>query len=162
MHTNPGISSGLHSLSDAANRAMSIANNLMDSTEQPAWKLYVLDPRTVSLLAISIHEWMISTGRLDADEGLLERWQATPGWIAVTSSNKGTRVEQELARETCLTAVQRITLSLWHDEVPCQWFPLETYHERQFLEFIGADIHTEHPVGVILYGEVNEAMGISE
>lgn len=152
----PALQSG-EFLKAVAERAIRFAG-IQENADQG--KFYILDSCTIELLAVSIYEWLAVTGNLQDRENSLQRWRRTPGWIAVTSSKKGTWAEQERQLEACLTAIQRVTLALWRDEVSCEWLPLSECNEKQFIELIGADPFTERPVGVILYGETNMVNGI--
>lgn len=161
VHDNPHLMSSVFpagsSLKDAAERAIRLAGIQEDVQ---TGKFYVLDSRTIDLLAVSIYEWLVSTGKVRDRESMIVRWRATPGWIAVTSNKQGTWAEQERNLEACLTAVQRVTLSMWRDEISCEWLPLAECNEPQFLDLIGADSYGERPVGVILYGEADTVGGI--
>ena len=58
----------------------------------------------------------------------------------------------ERAREDCLTAVQRYSLSLWSDNVPTNWVTDVIAEAQEMYDLLGVDPQHETVLGILWYG----------
>lgn len=145
----PGVDADLEA---ALARALNVARTPAQGSDEPAWRLYVLDPDIAAAVA-----WLAAR-RLEPDAGLegaraaYEQWRAVPGWIALTVRRTADPERRERVREEALSAAQRLTLSLWSDGVPSNWVADLAADEPAFYRLVGADEQAEEALGVVLYG----------
>lgn len=140
------------SLPEAVARAIAAAADPGPASADSAWTFYVVESEAASSLAWLAARRLESQVGTDGARAAYEQWRAVPGWVVVTCRRTSDTESFERDREAALTAAQRLSLSLWSENVPCKWDPELASDEQAFFDLIGADSEHEVPVGVLLYG----------
>lgn len=141
-------------------RAIEAACDAAGKVGPHPWRFYILEAESASAVA-----WLAARGieplvGAEGSRAAYEQWRAVPGWIAVTCLRSSDATQSERDREASLTAVQRATLSLWSDNIPCNWVPDLVSEEHEFYALIGADPAREEALGIVLYGHPERRHGL--
>ena len=136
---------------EALARALEASHDPLGTLDIEPWQFYLLSPESVSTVAWLYARLLEKEVGAEGARAAYEQWQAIPGWIAVTCRVVETS-HMERAREDCLTAVQRYSLSLWSDNIPTNWVTDTITESKELYDLIGADPQHETVLGILWYG----------
>lgn len=116
------------------------------------WRFYLLGPDSKSAI-IDLNTRLIARNKGDEIAAAKrERWQAVPGWLAVTCAVQDDPVTAREDYAACACAIQNIALYLHSAGLGCKWTSGAVTREAGFLRILGADEDHEYCVGLIWYG----------
>ena len=138
-------------MKDALARALEASRDPLGTIDVEPWQFYLLSPETVSTVAWLYARLLEEEVGTEGARAAYEQWQAIPGWIVVTCRVVEARV-MERAREDCLTAVQRYSLSLWSDNIPTNWVMDVIAEAEEMYDLLGIDAEHETVLGILWYG----------
>lgn len=137
---------------EVVERALDLARWAPNHRLTEPWRFYWLGPETAHALAQLNAELVEAERGPIAAANKLERWQAVPGWIAVTCrrSNNSLRAEEDYA--ACACAVQNLMLVLWSEGVGTKWTTGNVTRDPRFFELLEIDPAQERLVSLLWYG----------
>jgi nitroreductase len=117
------------------------------------WKFYLFGPQSrAQLIALNTSLTAVQKGPEKAAQNQA-KWEARPGYFAVTTALSPQAPKQELedfAATTC--AIHNLTLYLWAQGVGLKWGSGELLNAPELYTIIGADPSRERIIGVFSYG----------
>lgn len=139
-------------LRDALARAREASRDPLGMLPVEPWQLYHLSVEAVSSVAWLYARLLEDEVGADGARSAYEQWRAVPGWIVVTCHRVEDEEAMERAREDCLTAVQRYSLSLWSDNIPTNWVTDVITESPELYRLLGIDPEAEVALGILWYG----------
>ncbi|GAB3680314.1 nitroreductase family protein [Salinisphaera aquimarina] len=116
------------------------------------WRFYLLGPDTKQAL-VDLNTRLVAARKGDeVASAKRERWQAVPGWLAVTCANDADPVVAREDYAACACAIQNLALYLHSAGIGSKWISGEATQHADFMSILGADPQQEYCVGVIWYG----------
>ena len=120
------------------------------------WRFHLLGPETVAKL-IELNASLVAASKGEkAAEEKRRRWQAVPGWFAVTCPRSADPVRNEEDYAACCCAVQNLSLVLWSQGVGMKWSTGEVTRRPAFFELLGLSPESARVVGLFWYGIPSE------
>lgn len=148
---------GPTSLDAALRRAFDAARDVPVARSAVPWRFYRVEPRQAQALArLNARPTGAGTGT-ETLQAAYEGWRRVPGWAVITCLHVDDDEERAQLQERCLTAVQRIALSLWTEAVRTSWITDLVAESEEFYRIVGIDAERERVVGVLWYGHDEEA-----
>ena len=141
-------------LKAALDRALDAARDVQgDYTEGP-WGFHIVEPEQVQSIAWLGARTIQEDAGVEAALAAYDQWRSVPGWVVVTCQRAADPERQEHLRERCLTAVQRVSLSLWAESVRTSWVTEHVFDENELYRCIGADATEKQILGIMWFGHV--------
>ena len=140
------------SLDAALRRAFDAARDVPVEGAVAPWRFYRIRAEQAQAIA-----WL-NARLIEADVGIegaqaaYDQWRSVPGWVVVTCLRVDDAAEQARLQERCLTAVQRVSLSLWTEGVRTSWITDLVVESDDFYRIVGIDARRERAVGILWYG----------
>lgn len=116
------------------------------------WRFHLLGPQTAAEI-VELNARLVAAAKGDeAAEAKRRRWNAVPGWLAVTCQRSvdPVRMEEDYAASCC--AIQNLSLCLWSAGVGVKWSTGEVTRRAEFFRLIGIDPVDRKVVGLLWYG----------
>lgn len=116
------------------------------------WTFHLLGPAASAAL-VDLNTRIIAAGKgAEAAEGKRRKWQAVPGWLAVTCRRSADPFREREDYAACCCAIQNLSLYLWSCGVGCKWSTGEVTRSDEFLALLGLEAARHFVVGLISYG----------
>jgi nitroreductase len=121
------------------------------------WRFYLLGEES-QIAIIDLNSRLVRQTRgEDAATKKRERWQAVPGWLAVTCVVSDDPITAREDYAACACAIQNLMLYLHSAGVASKWTTGAVTREPEFLHLLGADPDAEYTVALIWYGYAKRA-----
>lgn len=140
------------SLDAALRRAFDAASDLPVEGGVVPWRFYRVRAEQAQAIAWLNARIIEAEAGIEAAQAAYDQWRSVPGWVVVTCRRGGDDEEQARLRERCLTAVQRISLSLWADGVRTSWITDLVLESDEFYRIVGIEAKQEQAAGILWYG----------
>ena len=116
------------------------------------WRFYRLGAQSRAAI-IELNTRLVSASKgADSAAAKCERWQAVPGWLAVTCRHSEDPISAREDYAACACAMQNFALYLHSAGIGCKWTSGAVTREPGFLDILGADPALEYSVGLFWYG----------
>ncbi len=90
--------------------------------------------------------------REEAARNKRRRWEAVPGWLAVTCELADDPLTREEDYAACCCAIQNLSLYLWSLGIGTKWSTGAVTRQPDFAELLGIDSSQRRVVGLLSYG----------
>lgn len=144
-------------LREALVRAQEASRDPFGTLGIEPWHFYPLDADAITTVAWLYARLLEKEVGTESARAAYEQWRAIPGWVVVTCHQFADEARMERAREDCLTAVQRYSLSLWSDNIPTNWVTDVITEAKELYDLIGIDPEAEVVLGILWYGHEDRA-----
>lgn len=121
------------------------------------WRFYVIGPQTKTAIIDLNTRLVARTKGTETAEAKRERWEAVPGWFAMTCQRASDPVAADEDFAACACAAQNIALYLHSVGLACKWTSGAVTRDPEYLPLLGADPAGEYSVGLFWYGTPRRA-----
>lgn len=116
------------------------------------WRFYLLGD-TAQARVVALNTALVRASKGDAAaESKRKRWQAMPGWLALTCRTSTDPAREREDYAACCCAAQNLGLALWQQGIGLKWGTGKVIRAPEFMEILGADPAQEFAVGLFWYG----------
>ena len=133
-------------------RAFDAARDVAVEGPGVPWRFYRIRPEQAQAIAWLNARLMETSVGIEAAQAAYDQWRSVPGWVIVTCRRVATAAEDDRLQERCLTAVQRVSLSLWTEAVRTSWVTDLVVESDEFYQTLGIDATQERVIGILWYG----------
>ena len=116
------------------------------------WHFYWLGQETINAIAALNARLITEKKGVEAGQAKLKRWQAIPGWLAVTCDRSDDELRQREDYAACCCAIQNFMLALWADGIGVKWTTGPVTRHPEFYDLLWVDPEAELLVGLLWYG----------
>jgi hypothetical protein len=146
-------------LDAALQRAFAAARDVPVAYAVDPWRFTVLASEGVQAVAwLNARVVEAAVGPEEA-QAAYEQWRSVPGWVIVSCLRDEDPERMAYLEERCLTAVQRVALSLWSENVRTSWVTDAVVQEERFYALAGLDPAAEAAVGILWFGHAERGEG---
>lgn len=144
-------------LDAALRRAFDAARDVPVDYAAVPWRFYEVGTEPMHALARLNAQRIEQEAGREAAEAAFDQWCSVPGWVVVTCLRVEDPVQQDHLRERCLTAVQRVSLSLWSEaeSIRTSWIT-DFVMDDGFYRIVGIDPEQEQAIGILWYGHAEK------
>ena len=139
-------------LDAALQRAFDAARDVPVKGDVAPWRFYRVRAEQAQALAWLNARLIEADAGIEAAQAAYDQWRSVPGWVVITCLRAGEDEEQARYQERCLTAVQRVSLSLWTEGVRTSWITDLVIESDEFNRIVGIDAGQERAIGILWYG----------
>jgi hypothetical protein len=139
-------------LDAALRRAFDAARDVPVEGAVAPWRFYRIRAEQAQAIAWLNARLIEGDAGIEAAQAAYDQWRSVPGWVIVTCLRVEGIDEQARLQERCLTAVQRVSLSLWTEAVRTSWITDLVVESDEFYRIVGIDVRREQAVGILWYG----------
>lgn len=143
-------------LDAALRRAFDAARDVPVDYVAVPWRFYQVEAGQAQALARLNARRIEQEAGPEAAEAAYDQWCSVPGWVVVTCLRVEDAVQQDHLRERCLTAVQRVSLSLWSESIRTSWITDLVMEDEAFYRIVEIDPEQERAVGILWYGHAEK------
>ena len=140
------------SLDAALARAFDAARDVPVEGGVAPWRFYRVRAEQAQAIAWLNARRIEDEAGIEAAQAAYDQWRSVPGWVVVTCLRADDDDAQERLDERCLTAVQRVSLSLWSESIRTSWITDFVADADRFNEIVGIDGGLERVIGILWYG----------
>lgn len=146
-------------LAAALGRAMEAVRDVPVDYGVDPWAFYRIEPEKAHAIAWLNARLIEEEAGIEAAQAAYDQWRSVPGWVVVTCVRVSDQEQQEHLKERVLTAVQRVSLSLWSESIRTSWITELVVEDQRFYDLLGIDPKNELAVGIIWYGHAEKPAG---
>lgn len=134
-------------------KAIELASWAPNHHHTEPWRFHHLGPETVSAVVDLNAKLVAAKKGAAAGEAKRERWNAIPGWLAVTSPRSPDDLElQKEDYAACCCAIQNLSLYLWSVGIGIKWTTGAVTRHEEFYRTLQIDPAERQTVGLLWYG----------
>lgn len=134
-------------------KAIKLARWAPNHRHTEPWQFHHLGPKSIAAV-VDLNARLVTEKKgVVAGESKRERWNAIPGWLAVTSTLSPD--DEEQTREdyaACCCAIQNLSLYLWSIGIGVKWTTGAVSHHADFYQLLQVDPAERQTVGLLWYG----------
>ncbi len=120
------------------------------------WRFYRIRAEQAQTIAWLNARLIEADAGIEAAQAAYDQWRSIPGWVIVTCLRADDDAQQAHLDERCLTAVQRLALSLWSEAIRTSWITDLVVENDEFYRVVGIDARRERAVGILWYGHAEK------
>lgn len=121
------------------------------------WHFYAIGAETKAAI-IELNTGLVAqTKDAETAEAKRSRWQAVPGWFAITCRRADDPTTADENYAACACAAQNIALYLHSAGLACKWTSGAVTRHPAYLSLLGADPASEYSIGLFWYGTPKRA-----
>jgi nitroreductase len=139
-------------LDAALRRAFDATRDVPVAGALTPWQFYRIRAEQAQALAWLNARLIEPETGIEAAQAAYDQWRSVPGWVVVTCLRVDDAEKQARLQERCLTAVQRVSLSLWAESVRTSWITDLVVESEEFYRIVGIDARRERAIGILWYG----------
>jgi hypothetical protein len=143
-------------LDAALRRAFDAASDVPVESGAVTWRFYRVRPEQAQAIAWLNARLIEPEVGMEAAQAAYDQWRSVPGWVVVTCLRGEGAEEEARLTERCLTAVQRVSLSLWSEAVRTSWITDLIVENEEFYRLVGIEPRHERAVGILWYGHAEK------
>ena len=140
------------SLDAALRRAFDATRDVPVEYAVDPWHFYTIRPEKAQAIAWLNARLIEEEAGIEAAQAAYDQWRSVPGWVVVTCLRVDDPEQQAHLQERCLTAMQRVSLSLWSESIRTSWITDLVVENDRFYELLGIDPTREKAIGILWYG----------
>ena len=157
LHLTPRVLSPMPpaeptSLDAALRRAFDAARDVPVESGAVPWRFYRIRAEQAQAVAWLNARLIEPEAGIEVAQAAYDQWRSVPGWVVVTCRRADDDDAQSHLDERCLTAVQRVSLSLWSEGVRTSWVTDLVLESDDFHRIVGIDARRERAIGILWYG----------
>lgn len=145
-----------HPLDPALQRAFDAVRDIDVDFAIAPWRFYTIEPDKANAIAWLNARMIEDDAGIEAAQAAYDQWRSVPGWVVVTCLRVDDPEQQAHLKERSLTAVQRVSLSLWSESIRTSWITEMLVDDERFYELLGIDPGKEAAVGILWYGHAEK------
>jgi len=146
----------LNPLDAALHRAFDAVRDIEVDYAIDPWHFYRIEPEKAHAIAWLNARIIEDDAGIEAAQAAYDQWRSVPGWVVVACLRVEDAEQQAHLKERCLTAVQRISLSLWSESIRTSWITELIVEDQRFYDVLGIDPVKEVAVGILWYGHAEK------
>lgn len=116
------------------------------------WRFYIIGPETKEAIVEHNARIVAEAKGAEAADAKRRRWQAVPGWFAITCRRADDDITAQEDYAACACAAQNIALYLHSAGLACKWTTGAVTRDPGYLPLLGADPAVEYSVGLFWFG----------
>ena len=140
------------SLDAALRRAFDATRDVPVDYAVAPWRFYTIGAEQAQAIAWLNARLIESAAGIEAAQAAYDQWRSVPGWVVVTCLRVDDPEQQAHLKERSLTAMQRVSLSLWSESIRTSWITDLVVEDQQFYRVVGIDAEREVAIGILWYG----------
>ncbi len=146
----------LNPLHAALRRAFDAVRDIEVDYAIDPWKFYTIEPQKAHAIAWLNARIIEDEAGIEAAQAAYDQWRSVPGWVVVTCLRVDDPEQQDHLKERSLTAVQRVSLSMWSESIRTSWITELFVEDQRFYDVLGIDPKHELAVGILWYGHAEK------
>jgi len=150
LHTMPPAEPA--SLDAALRRAFDATRDVPVEYAVDPWRFYTIRAEKAQAIAWLNARLIEEEAGIEAAQAAYDQRRSVPGWVVVTCLRVDDPEQQAHLEERSLTAVQRVSLSLWSESIRTSWITDLVVENERFYQVLGIDPTREKAVGILWYG----------
>ena len=139
-------------LVDALHRAIEAVRDVPVDFGVDPWNFYTIEPQKAHAIAWMNARMIEEDAGIEAAQAAYDQWRSVPGWVVVTCLRVDDPEQQAHLKERVLTAVQRVSLSLWSESIRTSWITELIVEDERLYDLLEVDPVKEVAVGILWYG----------
>ena len=143
-------------LDSALRRAFDAVRDIEVDYAVNPWHFYRIESEKAHVIAWLNARMIEDTAGIEAAQAAYDQWRSVPGWVVVTCLRVDDPEQQAHLKERSLTAVQRVSLSLWSESIRTSWITEMLVEDQRFYDLLGIDAVNEVAVGILWYGHAEK------
>ncbi len=143
-------------LDEALRRAYDAVRDIEVDFAVDPWKFYSIEPQKAHVIAWLNARIIEDEAGIEAAQAAYDQWRSVPGWVVVTCLRVEDEEQQAHFKERSLTAVQRVSLSLWSESIRTSWITEMIVEDQRFYDVLGINPIREVAVGILWYGHAEK------
>ena len=143
-------------LDAALHRAFDAVRDIEVDYAVDPWRFYRIEAEKAYAIAWLNARIIEDDAGIEAAQAAYDQWRSVPGWVVVTCLRVDSPEQQAHLTERCLTAVQRISLSLWSESIRTSWITELLVEDDRFYNLLDIDPVKEVAVGILWYGHAEK------
>lgn len=120
------------------------------------WHFYTIEPEKAHAIAWLNARMIEEDAGIEAAQAAYDQWRSVPGWVVVTCLRVEDEEQQAHLKERVLTAVQRVSLSLWSESIRTSWITELVVEDERLYDLLEIDPTNEVAVGILWYGHAEK------
>ena len=144
------------SLDAALRRAFDATRDVPVDYEVDPWQFYMIGADQAQAIAWLNARLMEAMVGVEAAQAAYDQWRSVPGWVVVTCLRVDDEQQQDHLKERCLTAMQRVSLSLWSESIRTSWITDLIVENHEFYRIVEIDAEREVAIGILWYGHAEK------
>ncbi len=146
----------LNPLDAALRRAFEAVRDIDVDYAIDPWRFYRIEPEKAHAIAWLNARIIEDDAGIEAAQAAYDQWRSVPGWVVVTCIRVDDAEQQAHLIERSLTAVQRVSLSLWSESIRTSWITEMLVDDQRFYDVLAIDPEREAAVGILWYGHAEK------
>lgn len=137
---------------DVVLRGIDLARWAPNHKHTEPWEFHLIGPATARAI-VELNTSLVAAEKGgEAAQAKQRRWNAVPGWLALTCLRSADALRQEEDYAACCCAAQNLALYLWSQGIGLKWSTSAVTRHSEFSRLLGIDPAHHRVVGLFWYG----------